>query len=76
MQNQQIVQCLKCEKLATRKCFNKLLSDFVNGSEKAMIKTECRFCNYSMIIGKYDGKILEPYAPGITFKIMLEASAN
>ncbi|BAY83534.1 hypothetical protein NIES267_30230 [Calothrix parasitica NIES-267] len=76
MQEKQMVRCPNCGKLARRERFNKLLSDYLNSSEKAVIKTECKSCDYLMIMGSYDGKVLEAYAPGISFKIMLEASAT
>ncbi|MDY6898745.1 MAG: replication restart DNA helicase PriA [Cyanobacteriota bacterium] len=70
-----MVRCPNCGEFAIRESFNKLLSDYINGSEKAVTKTECKACDYLMIMGSYDGKVLEAYAPGISFKIMLQESA-
>ncbi|MGD1910398.1 MAG: hypothetical protein ACFB2X_05945 [Rivularia sp. (in: cyanobacteria)] len=41
-----------------------------------MMKTECKSCDYLMIIGRDDGKVLEAYAPGISFQLMAQASAS
>lgn len=70
-----MVRCPNCGEFAKRESFNKLLSDYLNDSEKAVTKTECKSCDYLMIMGSYDGKVLEAYAPGISFKIMLQASS-
>lgn len=75
MQIKQTVRCPNCGELATREYSNKLLPSYINSSEKAVIKTECKSCDYLMIMGSYDGKVLDAYAPGISFKIMLQASA-
>ena len=71
-----MVRCPNCGKFAERHSFNKLLSDYIDNQKKSAIKTECKHCDYLMIMGSYDGKVVEAYAPGISFKIMLQASAS
>ena len=71
-----VVRCPNCGELATRESFNKLLSDHVKCGEKTVTKTECSYCDYLMIMGSYDGKVLEAYSPGISFQMMLQASAS
>ncbi len=75
MPEKQMVRCPNCGKLAIRERFNKLLPGYLNSSEKAVTKTECKSCDYLMIMGSYDGKVLEAYAPGISFEMTLQASA-
>ena len=76
MQEKQMVRCPNCGKLARRERFNKLLSGYMNSSGKAVTKTECKHCDYLMIMGSDDGKVLEAYAPGISFKRMTSALAS
>ncbi|MEM1394672.1 MAG: replication restart DNA helicase PriA [Cyanobacteria bacterium P01_D01_bin.116] len=76
MKTKQNVRCPNCGKFAQREFFNPLFSDYINSSEKSVIKTECKSCDYLMIMSSYDGKVLEAYAPGISFKLMLQASAS
>ncbi|MEO0684232.1 MAG: hypothetical protein AAFY76_04060 [Cyanobacteria bacterium J06649_11] len=51
-------------------------SGYIDNQKKSVIKTECKHFDYLMIMGSYDGKVVEAYAPGISFKIMLQASAS
>ena len=62
-----MLRCPNCGELAKRESFNKLLSNYIKCSEKAVIKTECKSCNYLMIMGRYDGTVLEVYAPALSF---------
>ncbi|MEM9922806.1 MAG: hypothetical protein AAF915_03465 [Cyanobacteria bacterium P01_D01_bin.50] len=50
-----IVRCPNCGNLAQREFLNKLLSDYINYSDKTVVKTECKSCDYLMIIGCDDG---------------------
>ncbi|MEO1429327.1 MAG: replication restart DNA helicase PriA [Cyanobacteria bacterium J06633_8] len=67
MRIKQMVRCPNCGALAKRESFNQLLSNYIKGSEKAVIKTECKSCDYLMIMGRYDGTVVEAYAPGLSF---------
>lgn len=70
METTQMVRCPNCGKFRKRESFKKILSDYVNYSKKIVIKTECKSCNSLMIMGSYDGKMLEAYAPGISLKLI------
>lgn len=74
MRTKTIVRCPNCGELAQRESLNQFLSDFLKCSGKTIIKTECQFCDYLMVMNLDDGQVIEAYAPGISSKIMLQTS--
>ncbi|WP_313959065.1 hypothetical protein [Umezakia ovalisporum] len=65
MQRAQIIRCPNCGGQAQRQFLtDRQLADrhcLVN----QIIRTECRFCDYLMVMRCLDGSVIEAYAPGI-----------
>lgn len=55
MQSMQAIHCPNCGKLAERYYLN----------TNQLVRTQCNFCDYLLVIRAKTGRVVEAYAPGM-----------
>ena len=66
MHRTQIIRCPNCGSLADRQFSNDEQSAHSQRLSGKIIRTECRVCDYLMVMRSLDGSVVEAYAPGIS----------